>query len=280
MTIDNFVLPEHHQVIAGRLRLHYLDWGRSDRPPVVFLHGGGLTAHIWDLVCLSLRDRFHCLALDLRGHGDSEWSPNLEYGLAAHAADLAYFLRIVQVRHPYLVGMSVGGLVSMAYAAAHPAALAGLVLIDAAPSMNSAGAARLHSLMVQPAEFDSIEEMIERSLAADPTRDRALQRRSLLQNLHQLPNGKWTWKYDRRHRFSDELNLVPKERELLWAQAGKITCPTLVIRGGSSDVISDEIADRLARSIRKAEWLRVEGAGHRVPTDSPASLIEILRRFL
>ena len=82
--VDKVVLPADHDLVVDGLRLHYLDWGRNGRPPLLFLHGGGLTAHTWDLVCLALRANFHCLALDQRGHGDSEWSPVLDYGPDAH----------------------------------------------------------------------------------------------------------------------------------------------------------------------------------------------------
>ena len=92
MDVPELCLPEHHDVVIGRMRLHYLDWGTADRPPIVFLHGGGLTAHTWDLICLALRADYHCLALDQRGHGDSEWSPELHYGPEAHLADLEGFI--------------------------------------------------------------------------------------------------------------------------------------------------------------------------------------------
>src|SRR4051794_31152425 len=85
LEVDELVLPTEHDVVVGGLRLHYLDWGSARRPPLLFLHGGCLTAHTWDLVCLALRKQFHCLALDLRGHGDSEWSPTVDYGPDAHS---------------------------------------------------------------------------------------------------------------------------------------------------------------------------------------------------
>src|SRR5262245_32909646 len=81
-------LPSSHHLVVGGLRLHYLDWGTAGRPPIVFLHGGALTAHTWDVVCLALRSEYRCLALDQRGHGDSEWSPVMDYGADAHRDDL------------------------------------------------------------------------------------------------------------------------------------------------------------------------------------------------
>jgi len=77
--VPEVVAPRSEQVILGRMRFHYLDWGTQGRPPLVCLHGGGLTAHTWDVVCLALRGDHRCVALDLRGHGDSEWSPTADY---------------------------------------------------------------------------------------------------------------------------------------------------------------------------------------------------------
>src|SRR5687768_10623681 len=88
MPIEEIVLPADRYLDTNGLRIHYLDWGMVERPPVLFLHGRSLTAHTWDLVSLALRPRYRCLALDLRGHGDSSWSPEADYTLDAHCADL------------------------------------------------------------------------------------------------------------------------------------------------------------------------------------------------
>src|SRR3954452_13087515 len=92
LELPALTLPDEHHVILREMRFHYLDWGTSGRPPIVFLHGGGQTAHTWDFVCLALRAGHHCVALDQRGHGDSEWSPTLDYGPDAHAGDVAAFV--------------------------------------------------------------------------------------------------------------------------------------------------------------------------------------------
>ena len=85
-------LPAAHHVILHGMRFHYLDWGTRGLPPVLFLHGGGLNVHTWDLVCATLKTERHCLALDQRGHGDSEWSPVMDYATESHAADLDAFV--------------------------------------------------------------------------------------------------------------------------------------------------------------------------------------------
>ena len=104
--LPDLALPSTHHVLLGRMRFHYLDWGTAGRPPVVFLHGGGLNAHTWDLVCASLKREWHCLALDQRGHGESEWSPEMDYATESHAGDLDAFVGALGLERFVLIGMS------------------------------------------------------------------------------------------------------------------------------------------------------------------------------
>jgi len=134
VAVADVVLPEHEHVVLGGMRLHYLDWGSPGGGrgtpgglPVVFLHGGGLTAHTWDIVCLALREEHRCFALDLRGHGDSEWSPALDYSLGAHLRDLEAFADHLGTARFFLVGQSLGGIIGIGYASRRPRRLAGLV---------------------------------------------------------------------------------------------------------------------------------------------------------
>ena len=280
VAVEDLVLPQSHDVIAGRMRLHYLDWGGGATRTILFLHGGGLTAHTWDVVCLALRSEYRCLALDLRGHGDSEWSPNLDYSLSAHVADVERFVEQMHLDDFTLVGMSLGGLTALGYAARHSSQLAGLVVVDVSPQVRHAGSDRIRRFMAQPAELESVDEFVERAMEFNPARDPVLLRRSLLHNLHRLPNGKWTWKYDRRHRERPDLDRFDHEREDLWHGVSDIACPSLVVRGGNSDVLRDEDAEALVRAIGGARWEVVPNAGHTVQGDNPRGLLEVMRPFL
>src|SRR2546423_7194822 len=116
LDVEELVLPADHDIVVDGMRLHYLDWGCKG-PPLLFLHGGCLTAHSWDLVCLALHHEYHCIALDQRGHGDSEWSPTLDYGPEAHVRDIRGLVAKVALTMPVLVGQSMGGLNAITYAA-------------------------------------------------------------------------------------------------------------------------------------------------------------------
>lgn len=280
LVIPDFIVPDEHHVVLGRMRFRYLDWGTRGKRPMLFLHGGGLTAHTWDLVCLALRSDYRCLALDLRGHGDSEWSPEMDYGIEAHRDDVEALIDQLGLDGLVLVGMSLGGLAAIAYGGRHAARLAALIIVDVGPEARLEGARRIAEFIAAPAEFDSVEAVIERAMAFNPRRDPRLLRSSLRHNLRQLPNGKLTWKHDRRHRARFDPEEWARRRHALWDDVPSITCPTLVMRGGRSDVFLDEDAAKLAAALPRGAWVRVEDAGHTVQGDNPRALVAELRRFL
>ena len=280
LTFPELVLPAAHDVVLRRMRFHYLDWGTAGRPPIVFLHGGGLNAHTWDLVCLGLRRERHCFALDQRGHGDSEWSPEMDYTTESQVGDLEAFVDRLGLTRFVLVGMSLGGVNAMAWAGRHSERLAGLVIVDVGPEIRMAGVQKIAAFTSEQKLLDSIDEVIERALAFNPRRDPRLLRLSLRHNLRQTPKGQWMWKYDQRHRGKAEPGAYERRRELLWDSVAKIACPTLVVRGAQSDVFHDEDAERLTAALPRGRWVRVENAGHTVQGDNPAGLLTELRGFL
>ena len=262
------------------MRFHYLDWGTAGRPPIVFLHGGGLNAHTWDLVAAALRRERHCLALDQRGHGDSEWSPAMDYSTESHVADLDAFIGALRLERFVLVGMSLGGVNALAWAGQHSRRLAGLVIVDVGPEIRGDGVRKIAAFTSDAAPLDSLDAFVERALAFNPRRQRELLRRSLLHNLRPMPDGRWMWKYDQRHRGKVDPSAQARRRELLWTAVEGVECPTLVVRGAESDVFHDEDAERLAARLRRGRWTRVERAGHTVQGDNPAALVAALRPFL
>ena len=280
MDLPELIVPAEHQVVLGRMRFRYLDWGTPGQRPMLFLHGGGLTAHTWDLVCLALRREYRCLALDLRGHGDSEWSPVMDYGIEAHRGDVEALVEHLRLDGFVLIGMSLGGLTALAYAGRNAARLSALVIVDSGPEARQEGARRIAEFVAAPAEFETIDEVIERALSFNPRRDAKLLRRSLQHNLRSMPNGKLTWKHDRRHRAKFDAEEWARRRQGLWDEVPRISCPTLVVRGARSDVFHDEDAEKLAGALPRGSWVRVDNAGHTVQGDNPRGLVAELRRFL
>ena len=271
-------LPEDCQVIVGSMRFHYLDWGGGG-PPLLFLHGGGLNAHTWDVVCVMLRDRYHCIALDQRGHGDSEWSPVVDYGVETQLTDVEGFIKQLRLENPVLLGQSMGGLNSIAYAIRHSREMRGLVVVDVGPEINPAGTQRIREFASTP-ELDSPEAFLERAVKFNPLRNSAVLKRSLYYNLRQTPAGKWALKHDQRRASEEYARIATAQRERLAQQIPQISCPTLIVRGALSDVLTDDAAGKFARSLAKGRWVRVENAGHNVQGDNPGGLLEVLSPFL
>jgi pimeloyl-ACP methyl ester carboxylesterase len=282
--------PLEADVSGAGLRIHYLDWGPAPGPAIVFLHGGGLNAHTWDVVCDLLHRDYRCIALDLRGHGDSDWHDEGDYSLEAHADDLAAALGALALRRLVLIGMSLGGAVALTWAARHPDDLLGLVLVDMGPGgSRPAGGRRLGAFMQGPDEFASLDEVVDRALAFNPRRSPERLRRTLIRNLRQTAHGTWIWKYDRRFPGRAFDRAVPEEErrrireertQRLWNAARTISCPALVVRGGESDMFLDEDAERTAAAFADGRWVTIAGASHTVQSDSPAALSAVLREFI
>jgi pimeloyl-ACP methyl ester carboxylesterase len=277
---DAVTLPNAREIRLGDMRFSYLDWGNDGARPILFLHGGALTAHTWDLCCLALRDEFHCMALDQRGHGDTDWAPDLDYSIAAQREDVKGFAERLGLDDFTLVGMSMGAINGLAYAIRYPQTLANLVLIDAGPQVRRPGSSRIRDFVNGGAEPASLDAIIERALAFNPRRDPLILRRSLMHNLRQDADGNWVWKYDRRRFQAMGGDRHGAERQGLADGLGNVTCPTLVVRGADSDVFHDEDAERLAAALPNGRWVKIPRAGHTVQGDNPKDLSAALREFL
>ena len=275
---DAAALPQSRHLVVDGFRLHVLDWGGAG-PPLLFLHGGALTAHSWDLVCLALRESHRCVAVDQRGHGDSEWSPGLDYGTDAHVRDIAGLIDPLELDRPILVGQSLGAVNGLSFAAQHPGRLPGLVMIDAGPWVQRRGAERIVEFVLEDAELPSVEDFVERARRFNTRRDPELLRHSLLRNLRPLPDGGWTWKYDRRHLSREGIAAFEAQLAELERLLPEVRCPVLVVRGAESDVMTAADAERLAKRLPDGRAITVPGAGHTVQGDNPAALAAALREF-
>lgn len=277
MCVDEVVTPASHHVLLRDQRFHYLDWGGSSGIPVVFLHGAGLTAHTWDLVCLALRPHYRCYALDLRGHGESEWSRAMDYTMEAQTEDVHAFISALGLDAPNVVGMSLGGAAAVRYSLEHLPRT--LVVIDTGPQTNRDGGRAIVDFMRQPSELDSVDDFVIRSLAFNPRRDARLLRRSLQYNLMPLPDGKWTWKYDRRHYGRINQAAQAESRRQTWAEVERLTCPALLVRGADSPVFSSDSAEAFVKRLPRGRLVEIPGAGHTVQGDNPRDLSSALLTF-
>ena len=257
------------------VRLSYLDWGGAG-DPIIFLHGGALTAHTWDLVCIGLRDTYRCIALDLRGHGDSDWCD--DYRIETATADVAALTDSLGVARCHLVGMSLGGTIAAHFAGAHPERAATLTLVDVGPDVDFAATRSLRNFVEVSQDVSSIEAIVAAALLVNPHADRDKLVYRLMHSMQRTAQGSYRWKVDRRQPH-DYDHILGKLAELP-ALAPRIACPVLVARGARSRIFSDEAAARCAALFARGQWIPIEEAGHNIQEDNPRALIDALKRLL
>jgi len=271
--------PQDRRASARGLSFHYVEWGAATQPPLVCLHGITQTAHSWDEVAAALADDYRVLCFDQRGHGDSDWAPDGDYARQTQAADLDAIAVAVGLSQFFLAGMSMGGINSITFTARHPQKVRALIIVDVSPEIQVKGVENIRSFIQAPDELDSFEAFVERAHQFNPRRSLENIRSRLSHNLKQLPNGKWTWKYDKALR-AGERSFQASALHNLWDDVRAIRCPTLIIKGGESDILSSESATKLQEAIPGSRLAVVPGAGHSVMGDNPAAFVAAVRPFL
>jgi pimeloyl-ACP methyl ester carboxylesterase len=256
--------------------------GDPGAPPVLFLHGGGQTRHAWGGTAEVLaRDGRLAIALDLRGHGESDWAiGDAPYRLARFAADLRAVIAQLAAP-PALVGASLGGLTSLIAVGEVEARFAtAAVLVDIAPRIEPAGAQRITSFMIgRPDGYASLEEVADAIAEYTQHRSRPRDLESLKKNLRVGANGRYHWHWDPRFMGADgPAEIVDRDR--LFAAARRFAVPTLLVRGRESDILSDEGVREFLAHLPMAEYVDVGGAGHMVAGDRNDAFTEAVRAFL
>jgi pimeloyl-ACP methyl ester carboxylesterase len=259
------------------LRFHYLDWGTEGKPPFVLLHGGAQTAHSWDDFAPEGRDGYHVYALDQRGHGDSDWAPDGDYNRLTQCEDVAAFVAALKLPPFVLAGLSMGGINSITYTARYPEMVRALIIVDVGPEIETRGRENIQNF-TRIDELESFEAFIEQAHRFNPRRSLENLRQRLSHNLKQLPTGKWTWKFDQQRLGAGGRSGIGPEG--LWEDVRKIHCPTLIVRGGESDILTPEAAQRLQEAIPHSRLTVVPGAGHSVMGDNPAGFAAAVHEFL
>jgi pimeloyl-ACP methyl ester carboxylesterase len=257
--------------------------------PVLLLHGGGQTRHAWSRTARRLAEAgWHAVALDQRGHGDSAWVADGAYAFPDFAADAAAVARQIadeQGRIPIAIGASLGGIASL-LALGEPgrSAFAGLILVDIVPRMNPRGVDHIQGFMRDRASdgFGSIEEAAEAVAAYLPHRPRPASLDGLKKNLRLDPNGRWRWHWD--PRFLDGPRSVntdwPAVEERLLAATAQLSVPTLLVRGGASELVSPEAAADFLTLAPGTEYVDVADARHMVAGDRNDVFADAILAFL
>ena len=267
-------------VSANDLQLHYVEWGDPGARPIVLLHGITGHARTWDHLAMDLGHAFRVIALDQRGHGDSPPAPDDDYSTAAMARDLGAFADALGLGTFTLLGLSMGGRVGIAFAGTHPGRVERFVIVDIGPDIHLPGLQRVRSMMAGASErIESVEQAMEYVRRNNPRADEHQLRHRIEHGLKRLPDGTLAWKYDRGLR--EMMRSGGRREEMdLWGPLGRIACPTLLVRGAESDILSPEIAKKMIQVLPEGRLLELAEAGHSVPGDQPAAFARAVRAFL
>jgi pimeloyl-ACP methyl ester carboxylesterase len=247
--------------------------GSPHAPPVLLLHGGGQTRHAWGRTARAIAQAgFHAVALDHRGHGDSGWPDDGDYAMATFAEDVRLVAAALG-RPPVAIGASIGGLASLLAEGEQPGTLAGLVLVDAGPRLEQDGVRKVLAFMSTGLDgFASLEEAADVIAAYNPHRPRPRDLSGLAKNLRQRDDGRWVWHWDPafvqgKFGSADETRASVVQPGRLERAVDALTIPTLLVRGRSSDLLSEEGAEDFLARVPHAEYADVAGAGHMVAGD-------------
>jgi pimeloyl-ACP methyl ester carboxylesterase len=255
--------------------------GSAARPPLVFLAGGGQTRHSWDRTAERLAGSgWETFQLDARGHGESDWDPDGDYGMEAFVGDLLAFLRTLG-RPAVLIGASLGGITSLTVAGEHPELVAGLVLVDVVVKIAPEGRERIRSFMTDhPNGFSSLEEVADAIAAYNPNRPRPRSLDGLHKNVRQGEDGRWRWHWDPVFMSIPDEPQRQVRGERLETAAERIVAPTLIVRGMRSDIVTDAGLEDMRRRVPAAEVVEVDAAGHMVAGDDNDVFAGALEQFL
>jgi pimeloyl-ACP methyl ester carboxylesterase len=268
----NRLRPVERDLKVKGLRLRLLDWGGEGRTPLLLLHGFTGHAHAWDTLSIALQPHFHVLALDQRGHGDSD--PAETYDSIAVFDDLGGVVEQLSLPRMLLVGLSMGGRNAMYFAAKRPDAVEKLVVVDIGPEISKRASAP-SSGPPEPATWESIEQAAQHLLRGNPYPGIHYYRWVASQSLRAREDGALVWKW---HPSIKERPRVANVD--WWALLREITVPTLVLRGAQSMVLDRDVAERMARELPHGRLVEIPNAVHTLHEDNPDAVLAALREFL
>jgi len=275
-------------VQVNGLRLHYVEWGDRTAPPVVMLHGLRGSACTWDLVAQPLSGQYRLLALDQRGRGDSDWAADGDYTRDAYIADIEQFVDQLGWEQFILAGHSMGGANTIAYTAKHPDRVRAAVIEDMGPATTppAPGGARIgREVDATPSAFPSWAKGEAFIRGLRPGASEEAIRTAVHNSLRpvrpdEVASGQVTWKYDLEGIRAARRQAASQPPADLWPPVKALQCPTLVLRGGRSDILAAETAQAMCDANPHVRWVEIPGASHFVHDDNLADYNRELARFL
>ena len=255
-------------VTVNGVKLHYQDWGNPDAPPLLMVHGITMSSRTFDPVAAMLKENYHCMTLDLRGHGDSEWADPETYKVPQYAMDVVGLLDALGIEKTHYIGISLGGITAMAIASVAPHRFSGLALNDIGPKVVSNGAGRIQSTFSYgETPFPSVEQYAQEVLFSYSERLKALPLEMVVAfqklNMREVEGG-FLPKFDPKvlDMLSGNNANTDEAQQVCWKGFRGLTCPILVIRGEISDILSSETLAEMQAAQPGMTSVVVPGAGH------------------
>jgi len=281
--------PTSRTYFSQRLRLHYVDWGNSDRPPLLLIHGGRDHCRNWDWTAAALREDWHVIAPDLRGHGDSQWSQDGSYTMAAYIYDLAQLIHQQRLAPVTIIAHSLGGNIALRYAGLYPESVAKVAAIEGLgppPGRNPSKTIveRMDEWIREqrglagrlPRRYASIEDAFRRMQEENPHLSAEQARHLTAHGANQNEDGTYSWKFDNYVRAWFPYDMRGRDLQLLFS---RVTCPTLLMYGKESRS-GDPSKDGRAGLFAHARVVGIEGAGHWLHHDRLEEFLRVVRAFL
>jgi len=283
--------PTSHSYYSQRLRLSYVDWGNPSLPPVLLLHGQRDHARSWDWVARRLQDRYHVVAPDLRGHGDSSWSTGSPYAISEYVFDLAQLVHQEGLAPFRIVAHSMGAVVALRYAATYPELVDRLVVADGTGELISrihrprSAPDRLRQWIAaqqgvarrNPRRYETLEAMHRRMREANPHLSDEQTRHLVIHGTKRNEDGTYGWKFDNHVQNGHLLDPTADEVDEFWAS---ITCPVLLLTGTESPHVGTFEEPSLVARFKDARHAFIEGAGHWIHHDQLDRFLDHVVPFL
>ena len=267
-------------IVLRRMRFHFLEWGAADAPPIVLLHGGHQSAHSWDLVSLHLARRYRVLALDQRGHGDSEWARDVAYSNHEMSLDAEAFIGAMGLRRPILMGHSMGGRNAMLLTRRNPSLLGALVIVDVGPELSDRGRQVIAGFVRDNEEFDDLDHFVRNVQQYDPYRSREHIERTVKYNMLERADGKFVSKCDSNPRRLGIVRGSGPQENIALAEARAFDLPVLLVRGANSGILAADAAERFRDALPHGTLVTVPDCGHNVHGQNTKGFIEAVGGFL
>ncbi len=284
--------PASHSYFSQRLRLHYVDWGNAGKPPLLLIHGGRDHCRNWDWTAAALRADWHIIAPDLRGHGDSQWSPDGSYTMAGYLYDLAQLVHQQRLEPVTIVAHSLGGNIALRYAGLYPGAVKTLVAIEGLGPSPARLSGRARKSIAErmdewireqralagrlPRRYPTIEDAFRRMQEENPHLSAEQARHLTVHGVNQNEDGTYSWKFDNYVRAFPPYDMSGRDIQELWARIG---APTLLLHGSESRA-GDPGADGRLALFKNARAAGIERAGHWLHHDRLDEFLRLVREFL